>query len=121
MLFLGSSQNGNIYIIFFLDYTMKYGHNNWDERYVCELANSLNGVSARMATREEDCGYHKADVVASYGKGTYYFQVSHTPKSKRETEKLLKRGTHPISTHKFKDMPLGKEDLVSKIRGIIKI
>jgi len=100
---------------------MKYGHNNLDEQYICELANSLDGFSARMATREEDCGYHKADVVVTRGSEVYYFQVSHTPKSKRETEKLLKRGTYPISTHRFKDIPIDKNNLVSKIREVVKI
>lgn len=98
---------------------MKYGHNNLDEQYICKLAGSLDGVSARMATPEEDFGYQKADVVLNHNNQVHYLQVSHTPKSKREMAKLIKRGTHPISTHKFKDMPFEEKDLISKISEII--
>jgi len=98
---------------------MNYRPKNSDELYICDLANTIGGVSARMATSEENCGYQKADVVLEHNGGIHYLQVSHTPKSKGEKSRLAKRGTHPISTHKFRGMPFLEEDLVAKIQKII--
>ena len=100
-------------------YIMNCGPKNPDEVYICDLANTINGVSARMATPEEDCGYQKADVVIEVKGRTHYLQISHTPKSKKERTKLAKRGTHPISTYRFRDMPFSDVDLVTKIGAII--
>jgi hypothetical protein len=92
---------------------------NQDEIYVRDIANMIQEVSARSGTHEEDCGYHKADVVIGYQGNIYYIQVSHTPKSKRELRKLSKRGTHPIHTHRFQGMPLAREEIMKNIEKII--
>lgn len=93
---------------------------NKDEQYVLELAKRLPGVLARMATPEEDCGYHKSDVIVERGEQTYYLQVSHSPKSKQEVEKLGARGTYNVYTHKFKDMPCTEREILAQIDGILK-
>lgn len=92
---------------------------NQDEVHICDIANSLDGVSARLATPEEDCGHQKADVVI-FSKGLiYYLQVSHTPKSKKERERLSVRGTTPISTHRYSNIPYSNNELKQKITQII--
>jgi len=92
---------------------------NRDELYVVDIANRIPGVIARLGTPEEDCGYHKADVVMMYNNSNYYVQVSYTPKSKREKKKLLKRGTYPVHTHKFTDMPLGDRVVQQNLESIL--
>jgi len=93
---------------------------NPDEIYICALANQIDGISARLATPEEDYGYQKADVIVSNSsENLYYLQVSHTHKSKREIAKLLKRGTHPISTHKYANMPFSDNELITQIHKIL--
>ena len=57
--------------------------------------------------------------MVKYEGETFYFQVSHTPKSKKEQEKLLKRGTLPISTHKYKGMPIPEDHLIKSIKEYI--
>jgi len=93
--------------------------NNPDELRVYELASKIPGVSARLATAEEDCGYRKSDVIMTKANKTYYVQVSYSQKSKREREKLGKRGTFPIHTHKFKDMPLSDSEIISELENIL--
>mgnify|MGYP003964215709 FL=1 len=101
-------------------YIMNFCRINLDEVYICDLANTIEGVNARMATPEEDCGYQKADVVIEYNGEISYLQVSHTPKSKGEIDRLAKRGTYPISTHKFRGMSISDNNLLLKIKTIIK-
>jgi hypothetical protein len=93
---------------------------NPDELKVVEIANSIDGVVARLASDAEDCGHQKADVVAEYGGITYYFQVSHTPKSGKEQEKLASRGTYPINTYRFSGIPESYESIADRIRTIIR-
>ena len=88
---------------------------NIDEIFILNLANGIPGVCARLGTPEEDCGYHKADVVLAHLGKTYYLQVSRTPKSKKEQKKLFGRGTYPISTHSF-DRALIPEEITEKIK-----
>ena len=94
---------------------------NPSELYILSLAKGIPGVIARLSTAEEDCGYHKADVVVNFGGNVYYFQVSHTEKSKGERERLARRGTHPIATHKHPSMPHPEKDLVDSISGAINL
>ena len=70
-----------------------------EERLVLGLASEM--YQTRYATPEEDHGYQKADVVITHNNQEYFLQVSRGQKSKREREKLLKRGTYPIHTHTF--------------------
>lgn len=95
------------------------GITNSDEWYILNLARSLPDATARLATAEEDCGHQKADVVVNYGGIDYYLQVSRQPKSAREQEKLLRRGTHPIHTHSFGDLRIPDEQLVGRLRQIL--
>ncbi len=93
---------------------------NSDEYKVMGIAKKIPGVNARLSTPEEDCGYNKADVIATYKEQTYCLQVSHTPKSKKEHEKLQKRGTHTISTHKFEGIPHSEKEISDMIKNIIR-
>lgn len=90
-----------------------------NEYYVAHIAGKIPGVVARLSTGSEDCGYHKADVVLEYSGKTLYIQVSKTPKSNREIEKLMNRGTYSIHTYRFKDMPLHPEEIQNDIESII--
>ena len=92
---------------------------NPDEVYIVELANSMPGLTARLSTPEEDCGYHKADVVISIGEKDHYVQVSHTPKSRGEVARLAKRGTQPISTHRYAGHRIPREALIEKLSEIV--
>ena len=92
---------------------------NSDENYIMKLANTIPGAYARLATGEEDCGYHKADVVVEYSGKTSYLQVSHTEKSKKEIKKLEKRGTVPVHTFAFKDHPLSKSKMIQIIKEML--
>lgn len=92
---------------------------NPDEVHICDISNKIEGVYARLATPEEDCGYQKADVIILYHGQTYPLQVSYTPKSKGEHKRLMARGTTPISTHRYPDLPYSDNDLVEKITKII--
>jgi hypothetical protein len=92
---------------------------NADERYILDIAKRIPGAEARPATPEEDCGNKKADVIVKYGSKDYYFQVSHTPKSGGEHERLERLGTHPIATHKYDDkktvIPFSDKELYDMI------
>ncbi|MGM5479946.1 MAG: hypothetical protein ACQESC_00635 [Nanobdellota archaeon] len=92
---------------------------NQDELYVRNIASQIPGVTSRLGTAQEDCGYNKADVILTYNGNEYYIQVSHTPKSKKEQKKLSKRGTHPIHTHKFQELPLDEKIIYKNIEEII--
>jgi hypothetical protein len=92
---------------------------NPDELRVVDIANSIDGVVARLADGAEDCGHQKADVVAEYGRRTFYFQVSHTPKSGKEQEKLISRGTYPIHVYRYSGMPESYETLASRIKAVL--
>ncbi len=92
---------------------------NPDEVIVKDLANKIRGVQARLATREEDCGRQKCDVVIKYREEPFFVQVSHTKKSGREERKLKARGTFCISTHKFFRMPKSQGQIVSELKKII--
>lgn len=98
---------------------------NQDELYVLEVvlevARCIPGVEARLATPEENYGHRKADIVITYKDGEIevYLQVSRQPKSKRASERLESRGTHPVYTHKFQGIPLLREEIERQIREII--
>mgnify|MGYP001424624408 CR=1 FL=1 len=92
---------------------------NPDELRIVNIANSIDSVVARLAGGIEDCGHQKADVVAESGGKTYYFQVSHTPKSGKEQEKLASRGTYPINTYRYSGIPEPYETLASRIRKLL--
>ncbi|MCK9595672.1 hypothetical protein M0R19_00615 [Candidatus Pacearchaeota archaeon] len=91
---------------------------NIDETVVRDIAGMIPGVSARLGTPEEDCGYHKADVVLTYSGKTFYVQVSHTAKSKKEQEKLSKRGTYSVYTNSL-DRALSSEEIANKIKSFL--
>ena len=93
---------------------------NEDEKYILYIANKLERVKARFAKDDEDYGTQKADVVLTVDGITIFLQVSHQPKSKKEVEKLLKRGTFSIHTHRFLGIPLTEKNLQEKIHEIIK-
>lgn len=73
----------------------------FEEVLVLDIAKSLPNVNARFSSSEEDCGYNKADVVLNHFGKDYYVQVSRHQKSKKQREKLLKRGTCFVYTHSF--------------------
>ncbi len=92
---------------------------NEDEHYVCEIASNIPNCHARLATAEEDCGYHKADVVLDYQGQIFYVQVSHTPKSGQERRSLKRRGTYAIHTHRFAGMSLSEEEIIGNLERIL--
>ena len=92
---------------------------NIDEIYVLNVANTIPGVNARLATRQEDCGSQKADIVVCYGGREFYIQVSRQPKSNRSQKNLERRGTHPVYTHRFSGIPVGEEGVRRQIESII--
>jgi len=92
---------------------------NPDEMYVVDLANGIPGVSARLSTEAEDCGYQKSDVVLGYEGQIFHLQVSNTPKSSGAHKRLTRRGTHPIHTHSFPGFPVSDQNLVDEILKII--
>lgn len=72
-----------------------------EEQFVVKVLESIPNVHARLSNSEEDCGFHKADVVANFDGKDYYFQVSRKPKSRKQINNLLKRGTIPIHVEDF--------------------
>ncbi len=102
-------------------YTKKthYTMRNQDESYIVQIASQIPGVTARIGTPQEDYGYQKADAVLTYKGKDHHVQVSHIPKSKKERIKLLKRGTHPIHTHKFANIALEKSIIRKNIEDIL--
>lgn len=92
---------------------------NLDEQRMILLASIIPCTKVRHATAEEDCGFRKADMAILYGGKQFYFQVSHTPKSKREQEKLLSRGTYPLATHKFEGFPIPQDVITENIRRVL--
>lgn len=89
------------------------------EQFMLQIASTMPDVTARAATAEEDCGHRKADMVINYNGKNFYFQISHTPKSRGEQERLMKRGSYPIATHRFKDYPIPKMEIKEKIRRVL--
>ena len=98
---------------------MEEKRKNLDEQIIFEIAQKIPKFSTRYATKEEDCGYQKADVVLENDFQKYYLQVSHQPKSKKQQSTLEKRGTHHIYTHNFKGMPIDQQEILKKIKTII--
>lgn len=72
-----------------------------EEVLVLDIANSLPGVQCRFSTSEEDCGYHKSDLVLSFEERDYHVQISRQEKSKKQREKLFSRGTYDLHTNSF--------------------
>lgn len=72
-----------------------------EEVLVLNIAKSIPGVQGRFSTAEEDCGYHKSDVVLSFEGRDYHVQVSRQEKSKKQRANLSRRGTYPIHTNFF--------------------
>ena len=91
---------------------------NVDEVLVCEIANKLPGATARLATPQEDHGFRKADVVLDLEEKLYFIQVSHMPKSVGEKLRLTKRGTYPVHTHKYENMPLLEKEIYKMLEEI---
>ncbi|MGV8086612.1 MAG: hypothetical protein ACP5N1_03200 [Candidatus Woesearchaeota archaeon] len=94
-------------------------HNNSDEIKVLDVICSIDGINARFADLNEDCGHQKADIVIEYDFQKYYLQVSKQPKSQRVVKNLKSRGTYAINTYKYHNMPLSNEELCLKIKSII--
>jgi hypothetical protein len=92
---------------------------NVDEKYVLKIANSIEGVFARMATPLEDCGNHKADIILKYNNRDYYVQVSYTSKSKKQQMILRSRGTFFINTHRFKEIPLSEDEIIKNLESFL--
>ncbi|MBT3691184.1 hypothetical protein HOG16_03000 [Candidatus Woesearchaeota archaeon] len=94
---------------------------NQDEVRICDIAGRLPGAKARLATPQEDHGFQKADVVVDLDGITHYLQVSRMPKSVKERDRLARRGTHPINTHKYHNMPLSDQEIYQKLEEIIDV
>lgn len=93
---------------------------NPDEQKIYDIARHVfkGRYAVRYATPKEDCGYQKADIVIETNPPTY-LQVSHTPKSKKEQQRLYKRGTHAIHTHRYKEIPLSNTQIRSVLETIV--
>jgi hypothetical protein len=89
------------------------------ETYIVNLAKEIPCVNARRATADEDYRY-KADVVINYRDKNFYIQVSAQPKSKKESQTLMKRGIFSVSVNKFKNIKKTETDIKSELESIIK-
>lgn len=89
-----------------------------EEKFVLDIANTIPGVHARFSDSNEDHGYHKADVVLYNQSGSYYLQVSRSPKSKKQIKCLQQRRTFPIFTTDFYGNPL-PEKVFNQLMKII--